>query len=121
MGDAIAALGAAGIKPLAIGSTVLLASGGLNQVGAVGGAIGGFAGLVGTYIALRANARTARREYQEEMAAAEERGRKSMQDTMQPIINNLQDQLTQSRLDAREAREARDSWMRQAQGNPGGH
>lgn len=79
--------GVLALKLVGATSTAFLAAGGWQAVGATGGVIGGTAGLIGTYIALRANARTARKEYQEEIAAAETRGHQRCRDQMQPIID----------------------------------
>lgn len=79
--------GVLAVKLAGATSAAFLAAGGWQAVGATGGVIGGSAGLVGTYIALRANARTARKEYQEEIADAERRGEQRVKDRMQPIVD----------------------------------
>jgi hypothetical protein len=103
------------IKAAGAGSTVLLASGGLQAVGATGGILGGIAGLIGTYLALRANARTARKEYAAEIEQAEKRGR----DGCQPVIDGLRERL--DTLDAQVTRltEDRNYWQRRVIGDQG--
>lgn len=115
------AAGLTAAKPglIAASSTVILAAGGLNQIGAIGGVLGGAAGLIGTYIALRANARTARREYQQEMEAAEKRGRDSMSivvDNLNSQLTNVRTELAESKRETRDAKQAAERWMQTALG-----
>lgn len=59
----------------AAGGVVVLAAGGVaTALGAVGGVVSTLAALIGAYLALRSNARTARKEYQQEIATARKEG-----------------------------------------------
>ena len=82
------------------GGSVVLAAGGWAAVGATGGVIGGTAGLVGTYLALRSNARTARREYNAEIKAAHDTGVTEATANLGSIIDNLSDRIEQTRQTA---------------------
>lgn len=73
------------------GSAILAASAGA-ALGAAGGVLGGVAGLVGAFMAVRTNARTARAEYQAEIAAAKKDGAADKESELNPIIENLRDQ-----------------------------
>lgn len=92
-------LGQVAARAVTGGSTVLLTSSGWQAVGASGGIIGGLAGLVGTYVALRASARTARSEYQKEMTAAEQRGVEKERDRCAPQLEQQKARIAQLEQD----------------------
>lgn len=107
------------------GSAVLAASG-AAALGAAGGILGGVAGLVGAFMAVRTNARTARAEYQAEIAAAKDAGAKAKEDALNPIIQNLRDLRDRDAAEraevARRAEADVEFWRDQAmkRGHPGG-
>ena len=95
-------------------SGILASSSGWTELGATGGIIGGGAGLVGTYIALRANARTARKEYTEEIGKAEARGEARERDRQAPLReadrNRIADQQRDLDAKSRELEWYRNHW-----------
>jgi len=71
----------------ALTSDTILAISGWEIAGTMGGLVAGIGGLVGTYIALRANARTARREYQQELQASYQKGIEDAKRVLDPQLD----------------------------------
>ncbi len=86
-----------------VASDTVLAVSGFEIAGAAGGLIAGVGGLIGTYVALKANVASARRAYQLELQAQYDRGVKDTKNLYEVQLEAKEESL-------KELKEDRDYW-----------
>lgn len=81
------------------GTVGLAALSGWETAGGIGGVVTALAAAVTLVITVSANNRSRRREYENEIRAAEQRGSDAARQSLDPRIRNLIDELEQARHD----------------------